>query len=273
MQVLLGGDGGLTFLAVWVRAWRRRLSGSSIRRPGGSIRSTCITASRWPIPIAGWKHDVRSSPEVADWVAAENKVTFRLPGAIPQREKIRRRLTELWNFAQYSSPLKEGGRYYYFKNDGLQNQAVLYVAGLAGRPAARAAGPQPVVQGRHDRPGRPGGSSDDGRYLAYGRAEAGSRLVHLARAWRSTRPKLLPDELKWTKFSAAAWTKDGKGFFYSRYEEPQDGRRVPGPELQQQALLPPPRHAAVGRRAGLFPARASRLALRRRGDARTAATW
>ncbi len=78
-------------------------------------------------PYRWLEADVRGSREVADWVAAENKITEAYLAAIPQRRTILRRLTELWNFAQYSSPMKEGGRYYYLKNDGLQNQAVLYV--------------------------------------------------------------------------------------------------------------------------------------------------
>ena len=88
-----------------------------------------------PDPYRWLEDDIRTSPAVADWVAAENKITSAYLAAIPQREKIRRRLTDLWNFAQFSSPMKEGNRYFYFKNDGLQNQAVLYVTdSLEGKP-------------------------------------------------------------------------------------------------------------------------------------------
>ena len=86
-------------------------------------------------PYRWLEDDVRNSPEVAEWVAAENKVTDAYLAAIPERERIRRRLTELWNFAAILSPMKEGGRYYYLKNDGLQNQAVLYMMdSLDGEP-------------------------------------------------------------------------------------------------------------------------------------------
>ena len=90
-------------------------------------------------PYRWLEDDVRHSPEVAEWVKAENRLTESYLAAIPQRETIRRRLTELWNFAQYSPYMKEGGRYFFFKNDGLQNQPVLYVtesleAGAPGTP-------------------------------------------------------------------------------------------------------------------------------------------
>ena len=122
----------------------------------GRSESTSITASRWPIPIAGWRPTSAPRPR---WPIGWPPRTRSPPPTwrrSPSARRIRRRLTELWNFAQYSSPMKEGGRYYYLKNDGLQNQAVLYVMDSLDGTAARAAGSQPVVQGRHDRPGRPG---------------------------------------------------------------------------------------------------------------------
>ncbi len=172
-------------------------------------------------PYRWLEEDVRQSKEVADWVAAQNKVTSSYLSAIPEREKIRKRLTELWDFAQYSSPFKEGGRYFYFKNDGLQNQSVLYVMDSLDGEARVLIDPNTWS---------PDGTialsgvvpSEDGKYLAYGVAEAGSdwttwRVLEIA----SQKP--LPDELKWTKFTRAAWTKDSQGFFYSRYDEPQKG--------------------------------------------------
>src|SRR5436309_7448132 len=79
-----------------------------------------------PDPYRWLEDDVRKSPEVAAWVAEQNKVTEAFLNSIPEREGIRRRLTELWNYARYSVPEKEGSRYFFSKNDGLQNQAVLY---------------------------------------------------------------------------------------------------------------------------------------------------
>src|SRR6476469_3042474 len=78
-------------------------------------------------PYRWLEDDVRTSKEVADWVAAENKVTNAFLESIPERDKIKKRLTELWNYEKFGSPFKAGGRYYFLKNDGLQNQNVLYV--------------------------------------------------------------------------------------------------------------------------------------------------
>jgi len=175
-------------------------------------------------PYRWLEQDVRNSKEVADWVAAENKLTFGYLEAIPEREKIRARLTELWNFAQYSTARKEGGRYYFLKNDGLQNQAVLYrLDKLDGEPKVL------LDPNKWSKDGTialqiPQGVSfsDDGKYVAYARAEAGSDWA----TWRVMEiesGKILPEELKWTKFTQVAWTKDGRGFFYSRFEEPQPG--------------------------------------------------
>ena len=172
-------------------------------------------------PYRWLEEDIRNSKEVADWVAAENKVTFQYLESIPQREEIRRRLTDLWNFTQYSAAFKEGGRYYYLMNNGLQNQPMLYVLD------ALDASPRPLLDpNTWSKDGTIAlgglGFSEDGRYMAYSRAEAGSdwstwHVLEIASG------KVLPDELRWTKFSQASWTKDGEGFFYSRYEEPKKG--------------------------------------------------
>jgi prolyl oligopeptidase len=172
-------------------------------------------------PYRWLEDDVRRSKEVADWVAAENKITSSYLAAIPERERIRRRLTELWNFAQYSSPFKEGGHYFYFKNDGLQNQAVLYVMdSLDGTPRVLI---DPNTWSKDGTIALSGVvPSEDGKYLAYGVAEAGSDWT----TWRVldiVSGKPIADELKWTKFTRAAWTKDSRGFFYTRYEEPKKG--------------------------------------------------
>jgi prolyl oligopeptidase len=169
------------------------------------------------------EEDVRKSPEVASWVAAENEVTFAYLKAIPEREAIRKRLTELWNYERFTAPHKVAGKYYFSKNDGLQNQSVLYVAdGLdAGAPARVVLDPNTWSKDGTVALTRTA-ISDDGKYLAYGVAEAGSdwqtwRVLNLA----DNKP--LDDQIKWVKYSAVDWTKDGKGFFYGRYDEPKKG--------------------------------------------------
>ena len=107
------------------------------------------------VPYRWLEDDVRDSKEVAEWVEAQNKFTEAYLQSIPEREAIKKRLTELWNYEKYSAPFKVAKRYYvYSKNDGLQNQSVYYTPGHARRRAARAARSQHVVQGRHRRPDR-----------------------------------------------------------------------------------------------------------------------
>ena len=173
-------------------------------------------------PYRWLEDDVRTSKAVADWVAAENTITRSYLAAIPQRDRIKKRLTELWNFAQYSSPFKEGGKYFYFKNDGLQNQAVLYTQdSLEGTPRVLLDPNQWSKDGAVALSGL--AVSDDGMLLAYGRAEAGSdwSTWHVVEVDTG---RVLSDELKWTKFTSAAWTKDSRGFFYTRFEEPKKGQ-------------------------------------------------
>jgi prolyl oligopeptidase len=180
-------------------------------------------------PYRWLEEDVRKSPEVAAWVEAENKVTFAYLKSIPERETIRRRLTELWNYEKFSTPSKAGGRYFFSKNDGLQNQSVLYVVdSLTGTPRVLLDPNQWSKDGTVALAGL--AISDAGRYLAYAVAEAGSdwQTWHVLAVDGG---KVLGDEVRWSKYSGASWTKDGKGFFYSRYPEPK-----PGVEFQSLTL-------------------------------------
>lgn len=170
-------------------------------------------------PYRWLEDDARKSKEVAAWVAAENEVTFDYLRSIPQLEPIRRRLTELWNYPKYSSPFKEGGRYFFLKNDGLRNQSVLYTMDtLRGKARVLLDPNRWSDDGTVALAGL--AVSEDGRYLAYGRAEAGSDW----RKWRVMEiasGKLLDDTLRWIKYGGVSWTPDGRGFFYSRYDQPK----------------------------------------------------
>jgi len=183
-------------------------------------------------PYRWLETDVREAPEVADWVAAQNRVTVAYLEAIPAREKIRRRLTALWDYPRYSSPFKEGGRYYYSKNDGLQNQSVVYVTEALDREARVLLDPN---QWSEDGTKALAGLafSDDGRYVAYGIAEAGSDW-NTWRVMEIESGRLLDDVLNWIKFSGVSWTKDGRGFFYSRYDEPDEGAAFQALNLNQK---------------------------------------
>jgi prolyl oligopeptidase len=173
-------------------------------------------------PYRWLEEDARKSKEVAEWVAEENKVTFAFLESIPARTALQKRITELWNYERYSAPHKEGGRYFYSRNDGLQNQDVLFVMDkLDGKPAVL------LDPNKFSKDGTValGGLviSEDGKHLAYGIQDAGSDW----RTWKVLKVddrKPLEDELRWIKFSGVSWTRDGKGFFYSRYDEPRGSK-------------------------------------------------
>ncbi len=167
-----------------------------------------------------------NSPATRAWVEAQNKVTFGYLGTIPERSTIEKRLTELWNYEKYSAPTHEGGRFFYTFNTGLQNQGVLYTLdSLAGEPRSLL---DPNTLSADGTVALSGMSvSDDGRYLAYGVAGAGSDWTE----WKIrdvATGKDLPDVLKWVKFSGAEWDSASKGFYYSRYPEPKPGDDLKG---------------------------------------------
>jgi prolyl oligopeptidase len=178
-----------------------------------------------------WLEDL-DSPETKAWVEAQNKATFAFLEGIPSRTGIKERLTALWDYERYGVPSKEGGRYFFTRNDGLQNQAVLYtVSSLEGEPRVLL---DPNTLSKDGTVALAGTAvSDDGRYLAYGVAEAGSDW----NAWRVRSVDSatdLPDTLRWVKFSGASWTKDGQGFFYSRYAEPVAGSELKNVNLDHK---------------------------------------
>jgi prolyl oligopeptidase len=165
-----------------------------------------------------WLEDDYSEATKA-WVKAENEVTFAYLESLPQREPLRQRLTELWNYPRYGAPFKRGGKYLFFKNDGLQNQSVLYKqASLDAEPEVLL---DPNLLSEH---GTAALSmlalSEDGRWLAYGVASSGSD-------WQEFRVRNVEtatdtaDHLMWIKFTGAAWTHDDNGFFYGRFPEPE----------------------------------------------------
>ena len=159
------------------------------------------------------------SDETRQWVEAQNKVTFGYLAGIPARDKLRARLTELWNFEKYSSPVKEGGRYFFSKNDGLQPQSVLYTTpSLDAEPKVLL---NPNTLAKDGTVALAGISiSTDGNWLAYGLASAGSDWNEWhVRSVQTGQDQ--PDVLKWIKFTGVAWTADNKGFYYSRYDEPK----------------------------------------------------
>jgi len=164
-----------------------------------------------------WLEDL-DSPETRAWIEAENEVTFAFLRSIPQRDAIQKRMTELWDFEKFYTPTEEGGRYFFERNDGLQNQNVLYVAdALEGSPRVLINPNEFSADGTVALSGT--SITDDGKLIAYGVADAGSDWKEF-RVRSVDTGKDLPDVIKWVKFSDASWDKKGQGFFYSRYDEP-----------------------------------------------------
>ncbi|MDW8158518.1 MAG: prolyl oligopeptidase family serine peptidase, partial [Bacteroidia bacterium] len=161
-----------------------------------------------------------TAQNVKDWIKAQNKVTFEYLSQIPYREKIKKRLNEIYNYAKYSAPQKVGEYYFFFKKEGLQNQAVLYYQkGLKGKPevfldpnAFSKVGTIALADIEF---------SGDNKYIAYSISRSGSDWREICVMEVATK-RQLPDTVKWVKFSKTAWYKDG--FFYTRYEEPQKGK-------------------------------------------------
>ena len=186
-----------------------------------------LVENQFGVPVADpyrWlENDVREDPKVAAWVAQQNALTDSYLATLPTRALFQQRIRELYNFERFGVPQKEGNRYFYSRNTGLQNQNVLYVReGLSGAPrmlidpntwsddgATALGGWEP---------------SEDGRRLVYSIQEGGTD-------WRVVRVldvdtgKVMADEVKWVKFSPLSWAKDGSGFYYSRFPEPKKGQQ------------------------------------------------
>jgi prolyl oligopeptidase len=178
-----------------------------------------------------WLEDDNSA-ETKAWVKAQNAVTDKFLEAMPQRLPVRKIYTELYNFERYGLPSKEGGRYFWSRNDGLQQQSVIYMAkSLTDKPVVAIDPNQFAADGTVALTGLK--VSRDGRYLAYGKAVAGSDW----QVWQVRDLDTgndLADKTEWVKFSSAEWTPDGKGYFYSRYDAPKEGAALTGSNFFQK---------------------------------------
>ncbi|MEQ8936910.1 MAG: hypothetical protein RIE56_14060, partial [Amphiplicatus sp.] len=186
-------------------------------------------------PYRWLENDVREDPEVAAWVMAQNAVSFSYLDTLPGRDAIRARMKQLWDYEKFGLPKKKGDRYFYTVNDGLRNQGVLYVQeGLC-------AAPRLLID--------PNGWSEDGATAldSYFPREDGSLVAYLIQDggsdWRTAKVldvntgAVLPDALEWVKFSGLSWTKDGSGFFYSRYPAPEAVEAFQGLNINQKVYF------------------------------------
>ncbi|MEZ4633885.1 MAG: hypothetical protein R2856_02710 [Caldilineaceae bacterium] len=178
-----------------------------------------------------WMEDP-DTDELRRWIEDENALTFSLLEKLPRRQEIRERMTELWDYEKFGVPFKRGGRYFFTYNEGLKNQSVLYwMPALDAEPRELL---DPNTLSEDGTVALMGYAvSEDGRYLAYGLSASGSDWME----WRVRSVESgedLTDHLQWVKFSGASWTKDGAGFFYSRYDKPAEGETYKSANFNQK---------------------------------------
>ncbi len=170
-----------------------------------------------------WMEDL-NAPEVKQWVDAENAVTFKYLDALPLRDTLKKRITELWNYPKVTAPRYEGRHWFYNRNSGLQRQSVVFTRETLNGAERVALDPNSLS---------PDGAvalsgfvpAPDGQHFAYGQSEGGSDWsTYYVRELGTG--KQLPDVIRWVKFSDISWTEDGKGFFYGRYPEPRAGKAL-----------------------------------------------
>ena len=179
-----------------------------------------------------WMEDL-DAKDVADWISAQNQLTFGYLATLPMRDHFKQRITALWNYPKVAIPVKEGGRYFYEKNTGLQRQSPIFVRDTLTSDPKLVLDPNTLS---------PDGSislaewqpSPDGRLLVYGLSEGGAdwQTLHVRDVGAG---RDLPDVVEWMRFSGLSWTKDSKGFFYSRYPQPPKGKVLEA-ALANQAL-------------------------------------
>jgi prolyl oligopeptidase len=167
-----------------------------------------------------WLEDLDGDATAA-WVEAQNAISFPYLEAIPQREAIKKRLTELWNYERYGTPEKEGGRYFYERNDGLQNQDVLYVADAIDADPRVLIDPNTFSEDATVALSS-WVPSPDGKWLAYSTSDGGTDW----KTWRIRNVDTgedLDDAVSRCKFTGASWSADSIGFYYSRYPARENG--------------------------------------------------
>ena len=194
--------------------------GQTIQYPSAHKSAVVDDYHGTPVPDPyRWLEDP-DAPDSRAWIEAENRITESYLAQIPQRDAIRRRLTQLWNYPKYGAPFHKVGRYFFFKNDGLQNQSVLYKQASLVADAEVLLDPN-VLSSDGTVALSTLALSEDGRLLAYGTSASGSDWEEFhVRDIATARDRA--DHLRWIKFSGASWTHDGRGFFYSRYPEAAD---------------------------------------------------
>lgn len=167
-----------------------------------------------------WLEDV-DSPDTHEWIRQQNELTFSILDKIPTRATIREKLTQLWDFEKASSPYKKGGRYFQFRNSGLQDQDVLFVYESLQEEPRILLDPNTLSSDGTSALNN-WSISPDGKWLAYAISTSGSDWqIWFIRSVDSG--KDLPESLEWSKFSGATWVNDNTGFFYAPFPIPSEG--------------------------------------------------
>ncbi len=188
-----------------------------------------------PVPDPYRWLEETDAPETREWIEAENRVTFSFLEKIPARDRIRDRLTELWDYGKQWAPLKKSGRFFQTRNTGLQNQDVLYAMKSPADKGRVLLDPNTLS---------PDGTisvtgwsvSKDGGWLAYATSTSGSDWL----TWKVrdvATGKDVADILEWSKFSGAEWLPDGSGFYYNRYDPPEEGKKYTGPNYFEKLFF------------------------------------
>jgi len=186
-------------------------------------------------PYRWLENDVRNDNEVRAWVTAQNQVTDAYLNRLPMRDIFKKRMTELYDYERFGVPQMKGGRYFYSRNDGLQNQSVLYVRESVGGEGRILIDPN-------------GWSADGATALAeWVPSEDGTKLLYSIQDggsdWRTVKVldvatgQTAADEVKWVKYSNLSWAKDGSGYYYSRFAEPKAGQAFQSATDNQQVYF------------------------------------
>ncbi|MFT6863622.1 MAG: prolyl oligopeptidase [Akkermansiaceae bacterium] len=189
-------------------------------RPGDTVE--VLHGVEVPDPYR-WLEDLNSK-ETAQWVKAQNDLTETYLNKIPGRDALDQHLTKLWNVERFGVPFYEGGRYFFTRNDGLQNQSVLYATPTLEEDPAILLDPN-TLSGDGTVALSDYEVSPDGKHLVYATSASGSDWIE----WRLreiTTGKDLSDHLRWSKFSGASWSMDSKGFYYGRFPTPKEGEAM-----------------------------------------------
>ena len=197
---------------------------SAFKYPAGPTSNQIDDYSGTKVPDPYRPLENPDAPESRKWIEAENKITFDFLKTIPERDAIKTRLTEVWNYERFGVPFKEKARYFFSKNSGLQNQNVIYTTTNFSGSSRELLDPNTLAK---DGTVALGGltASDDAKLLAYGLAASGSDWQQ----WKVRdveTGKDREDTLDWIKFSGASWKKDGSGFFYGRYDKPDEKNKL-----------------------------------------------